>query len=370
VLERALMPRVALTAALAATLSLGAAPARADVPLPTRIEYHAPPNCPPASEFEKRLRARAPRVRLVASGSAPRTLYVEIVRRADGMAGTLRVGDGADRRRNLKAARCEDTVDGLALVAAVALDPEGPSGPAPPDEPPPAPTPAAPSPEPPANPPPPRPEPAPSPNSPPSVLPPNDLVRSNPEADRDTRRPAPRSPPTEDFWHLLAGVGAGGLFGQAPGALPAFMFLFGTEWYVSPFWAPSLRVSIVQTAERDFNEPGGIVQYRTTLGMGEACPFRFGPPQLAFRPCLAGAAGVATISGSQTQGAESHSRGRWYLGGSGLMALGVSKDIDVTAAAGILVPMRRDSYQFMPTVFFSDPAVSEFVRLGVSVAFP
>jgi hypothetical protein len=169
---------------------------------------------------------------------------------------------------------------------------------------------------------------------------------------------------------LFVGIGGGGLFGQAPGALPAFMFLVGTEWYVTPFWAPSIRLSIVQTVERDFSEPGGIVQYRATLGMGEACPFRFGPRELAFRPCLAGAAGVATISGSQTQGPESHTRGRWYIGGSGLMALAVSKGIDVAAAAGLLMPMRRDSYQFMPTVFFYDPAVSEFVRLDLTVAFP
>jgi hypothetical protein len=53
------------------------------------------------------------------------------------------------------------------------------------------------------------------------------------------------------------------------------------------------------------------------------------------------------------------------------MGLGVSKRITVTAAAGLLIPLSRDQVQFKPsTVFFSDPAVSEFVRLDVTVAFP
>ncbi|HEY3593222.1 MAG TPA: hypothetical protein VGL13_05090 [Polyangiaceae bacterium] len=356
-----------LAPAIALGSSLFARPTSAEVPLATRIEYHAPPGCPQAAEFEKRLRARAPRVRLVSSGAAPRTLYVEIIRRADGMAGTLRVGDaaGGAGRRTLKAVRCEDTVDGLALVAAVALDPEGPGAPPPDETQPPQPAP----PEPPA------PVPTAPPQKPPEAEPPRPELVAPANPDRDAGAARPHAFSSEDDWHLLVGVGTGGLFGHAPGALPAFMFLFGTEWYVSPWWAPSLRASFVQTTERDFSETGGIVQFRATMGMGEACPFRFGPPQLGFRPCLVGAGGVATISGTQTLQAQSNARWRWYLGASGLMSLAVSKNIDVGAAAGFLIPMRQDQVAFsrdsLPSLpIFSDPVVTEYVRLDLTVAFP
>jgi hypothetical protein len=318
-------------------------------------------------------------VRLVPSGSAPRTIYVEITRRAEGLTGTLRIvdGGGTDRRRSLKAARCDDTVDGLALVAAVALDPEGPGSPAPGTGPE-APATGSASPTAPSESSSPTPAPPGRPESPPAAarpeanaaIPPTDPNRVDLAAEENARAHRRTSETTEDPWHLLVGIGAGGLFGQAPGALPAFMFLVGTEWYVSPLWSPSIRASIVQTSEREFAESGGVVQYRATLGMIEACPFRFGPAQLAFRPCLAGDGGVATISGTKTQLAESHARWRWHFGASGLMALGVSKGINVTGAAGLLFPLRRDQVQFEPSVFFSDPAVSEFVRLDVTVSFP
>jgi hypothetical protein len=104
--------------------------------------------------------------------------------------------------------------------------------------------------------------------------------------------------------------------------------------------------------------------------MVEACPFRFGPPLLAIRPCLAGTGGIAEVSGTQTSIPESHARWRWHGGGSALLMFRVTERVDVAADAGFLIPMRRDRYQFAPKVFFYDPTVSGFVRLDVGVAFP
>jgi hypothetical protein len=302
---------------------------------------------------------------------------VEIARRPDGMLGTLRIVDGAgtERRRSLKASRCDDMVESLALVAAVALDSDTSAAPtdAPPAENPPTATPPPPAasssatpvapPAPPDTAAPPRPPAGPEPNS---VIP--DRV--------DSETQQPRRGSTTRSWNALAGIGAGALFGQAPEALAAFMLLAGVEWNDSPWWSPSLRVSIVQSVEGQFAEPGGTAHYRLTLGMVEACPFRFGPTMLALRTCWAGSGGVATISGSEAIKAESHTRWRWHVGASALMSIRVGNGFAVTADAGFLAAFRRDRYGFTDpsgltvNTFFSDPAVSGFARLDVSVAFP
>jgi hypothetical protein len=185
------------------------------------------------------------------------------------------------------------------------------------------------------------------------------------EADVSTPGAVPKPPP----WNLFAGVGAGGLFGQAPGTLAVFMLFAGGEWLVSPWWSPQIRAAIVQSAEGQFEEPFGVVHFGVTLGMLEACPFRFGTEVFAIRPCAAGMGGVARVSGSQTVGPESHTVWHWHLGASVLASVHLAKEFSIGAHAGILGALRQDQYQFTPNVFFSDPPVSGFAQAELSVAF-
>ena len=187
---------------------------------------------------------------------------------------------------------------------------------------------------------------------------------SNAEPDLPTRA-GPRTPP----WSVFAGVGGGGLFGQAPGTLAVFMLFAGAEWLGSPWWSPEVRAAIVQSAEGQFTEPAGVVHFGVTLGMIEACPFRFGSEVYGIRPCFAGMGGVARVSGSQTVAAESHTIWHWHLGASLLASVHLAKEFSVGAHAGIFGALRQDQYQFTPNVFFSDPAVSGFVQAELSVAF-
>ena len=337
--------------------------ASADGSVATRVEYKAPAGCPSSSEFEKRLHARAPRVRLVSGGAAARILHVEISRRPDGHYGSLRITDpgGAERRRSLKASRCEDTLDGLALIAAVALDSdaagdllpaeaEGPGALSAQPEPPPPPRTEQPS------------------TPPPVVAHPADPIPNAAAGAEPDLRTAGTGPKTSS-WNVFAGVGGGGLFGQAPGTLAVFMLFAGAEWLGSPWWSPQIRAAIVQSAEGEFDEPYGVVHFGVTLGMIEACPFRFGPEALGIRPCFAGTGGVTRVSGTQTMNAESHTLWNWHLGASILASIHLAKEFSVGAHAGILGALRQDHYLFIPIVVYSDPAVSGFAQAELSVAF-
>lgn len=112
---------------VSAMLIASAEPARAEVP-PVRLDYTAPATCPDRAAFVAQVAARTPTARF--DGAAPRRFVVTITATVDGFAGTLEVGDG-EAERQLAARHCEDLAVALALVTALAIDPEGTQDPAP-----------------------------------------------------------------------------------------------------------------------------------------------------------------------------------------------------------------------------------------------
>ncbi|HEY4242218.1 MAG TPA: hypothetical protein VGM88_20515 [Kofleriaceae bacterium] len=98
-------------------MALGAARAWAD---PVELTYRAPAACPSRAAIEDAIRARMPPVKFAAHAS--RVFAISISASGDGFAGTLAV-DGAEDQP-LSAHRCDDLVEALALVTAIAIDPE------------------------------------------------------------------------------------------------------------------------------------------------------------------------------------------------------------------------------------------------------
>ncbi|MGH7294495.1 MAG: hypothetical protein ACRELB_06170, partial [Polyangiaceae bacterium] len=93
---------------------------------PIRIEYAAPPTCPPESAFFAQLRARTSRVTRAATGARARTFAVTVVPRGRRIAGHLviRDPDGATAaERDVAGDTCEEVVEALALVTALSVDP-------------------------------------------------------------------------------------------------------------------------------------------------------------------------------------------------------------------------------------------------------
>lgn len=129
---------------------LATAPTWAEPP-PEDVElrYVAPGECPARDAVEAQIRERATAVRFVAGAS--RVFDITVAVSDAGYTGTL-VVDGAEGKQ-LTAPRCDDLVTALALVVAIAIDPQAALREPPPPPPPPVappPPPLAPPPPPPA----------------------------------------------------------------------------------------------------------------------------------------------------------------------------------------------------------------------------
>lgn len=102
-------------AVLSAAAGAPARPAQAQA-----VRYEAPADCPDRNAFEARMRARSQRPK----HNAHREFEVELSRGEGGVVGSIAVreADGSVTRRRIAAADCEEAVDALALIAALALD--------------------------------------------------------------------------------------------------------------------------------------------------------------------------------------------------------------------------------------------------------
>jgi hypothetical protein len=90
------------------------------------IVYEAPASCPDRAEFLARIAARTSTTRPPDPTRAPPRLRVRIRVLAGRVVGSIAIedADGAMAGRQIRAATCDEASDALALIAALALDPE------------------------------------------------------------------------------------------------------------------------------------------------------------------------------------------------------------------------------------------------------
>jgi hypothetical protein len=90
------------------------------------IVYEAPAACPDRAEFLARIAARTRAARPAESTRAPPRLSVRIRVLAGRVVGSIAIedADGAVAGRQIRAATCDEASDALALIAALALDPD------------------------------------------------------------------------------------------------------------------------------------------------------------------------------------------------------------------------------------------------------
>jgi hypothetical protein len=312
-------------------------------PEATRFEFRAPAGCSSAEDFSARVSKRSWRIRLVADPRVRRSLVVEIQQAPAGGAlrGTVTVveADGATRKRQLKAASCEEAVDALSLIATVTLDPDAMLGEPPPE----APT----TPEPPKAP-------------------------AKPAEPKAPTKPPPtfhRPPPTEPY-RFSFGLAGALLLRMAPepafGATASAAFEINPGHVAAPFW----RLSVTHAQRRGLVEPGGEASFAFTLPTLDLCPVRLGPRALGLRPCAFGSVGVRKVWGDGTPQDETHLR--WF-GSAGLSAwLGwrVSEVFEIIADARAGLPLRRDEFAFNGDVFFKTPTPGFSFGVGAAGGFP
>ncbi len=338
--KRSQRPR-AVCALLVAGLLLGA-PARAQpaaAPEPTRFIYSAPQGCGSAEDFSARVQKRSQRIRLVAEGTAPRSLSVEI--QPPDAAGVLRgkvtvtEPDGATRARQLKASSCEEALEGLSLIATVTLDPEAMLGePEPPPE---------------------------TPSSKPAPPPP---------------KPAPKQPPAPaqtapvETYRLSLGVGGAVLIRHAPE--PAFGGYGSVALELRPGRAvsPFFRLSVAHAQLLDSPAREFAASFAYTLPALDICPVRLGPSVFGIRPCVYGSAGLLEVWGSGSRETETHERFFGSAGPALLVLVRLSKAIEITADGRLGVAFNTDEFAFDNMGFFTTPTLGFSSGIGIAGGFP
>jgi hypothetical protein len=91
---------------------------------PVRIEYSAPESCPDAAEFERRVRERIQRARFAKEGEIARTFRVIVQSKPERSVARVEFvdADGEKVSRTLGADTCDEVVNAIALVTALAME--------------------------------------------------------------------------------------------------------------------------------------------------------------------------------------------------------------------------------------------------------
>ena len=339
-----------------AQVAVGAAPKPAAVAL--SLEYVTPGDCPSAGDFEARVKARTLQAEFAEGKAATVAVHVTVRSTGSSFAGHLfMVGHaGTMSTRDVEDTLCADVVDALALVTALAIDPNAMLSPSPGAR---APTPA------PTVPPPVMPPPvAPPPTA--SVAPPAPLP-----APPEVRRPAVRL-----LWHLDVGIDGKVLGDVAPDAMLGGGAYVELESDGDTVVAPSARLSLFAATDDVF--VSSKARFTLLAARADGCPVRLGAERLSIRPCAGVDVGDLFARGIAIPSPESAAKS-WVAMGPLVRArwspLGRRFFLDLDGAA--LFPLTRFNYVFqyqtIPTTtrqVHQAPAVLPAVSVGAGVRFP
>lgn len=298
-----------------------------------RLEYTAPNECPVQKEFEDELRARTSKVALGGDG---RRFSVSVERTEAGFAGRLAIVelDGRQNERALDGASCVDVVSSLALVAALAIDPDASTVPR--AELPPAPPPPA--------------EPKPKPE--PEPKPPRARIETRPE-------PAPAPPPER----LHSGAGLGVALVQGPA--PVMLVALGPEVFVEHF-----RLGLLAAQTGIIGPSDEQSTFRWLVARPGVCPFGL---EGTFRalPCVIADLGVVQAEGRDVDEPQSATRFWADLGLAGRVGY-ASGSFHVDLELGLFLPLTRDDFVFeKPRIVVHDvPALGESAGIYLGFEVP
>lgn len=321
---------------------------------PLRLEYRASATCDDEQQFFAALRARAPRARLARSNEPARVFSVEIEQGAHHTRARLIIREPNGQRtvRDLETKDCREAVDALALVAALAVDPQAVAesasranvGAEP------ASKPAA------------RSE---------AVVPP--VVPAPSKSSEDVEEMAAAdlrvSTPRSWVWGIsVAGAGRGGV---APGFLGGGRLGAVLERNRGGWWAPAMRLSAEFATRNGFAVEGGVATFAYAAGSLEVCPLRIpaaGP--FVARPCLMADLGIVHATGSEVLNARSANPLWLAVGGMARFEWLLTARIGIELDVGCTFPVWRDRFRFDPRLVYEVAKISTIAALGVTMHFP
>jgi hypothetical protein len=290
------------------------------------LVYVGPASCPPQAEFLRRLRVRLGAGQAVAP--VQRTLDVRIAQEDRQFVGRLSLiaAEGRSTTKTLSGRKCDDLVDVLALVAALAVQADEAATP-------PAQPPAPPAP-----------------------------VPSEPVDQPQAPAPAPG----------LLGVWAGGVVAAGPAPAVVLGAGAGVDWaWTTPgLLSPALGLGVIAGAAPDVSRTGGHAGFAWFTARLDACAVRLAVGQvMQIRGCLVADVGLLHAHGSSTVNAQSSSRAWLALGASSQFDFPVGSRFALHVVAGVEAPLRRDRYAFGSVDFFEVPVLIATGSVGLAAHF-
>jgi hypothetical protein len=351
-------------AALAAHASAQGSSSKSSEPL--RVDYRREGACPDGDAFFGAVRARTEKARPATGGEAARTLKVTVAEEARGSRGTLSIvaADGASSTsvREVRAATCDDVVSALALVAALAIDPEARTTPvalsptpAPNASSSSAPSPdagvldAAPSPAPTAS---------ASGSSSGSNTPSVPATAAKPSA-TTPRQDLPESPPTKPV-RLDFEVGVGAEGSTVLATRPAFSVLLGLDVARDSLFSPAFTLRASRSLTGTAATSVGSASFVFSSVAVEPCPIRFRLAEsVALLPCARLGIGYVDAVGSGITTPANATRLWGDVGAHARLNLMISRFLSLDLNGGLRVPLSRDRYYVEPdATVFELPAVT------------
>jgi hypothetical protein len=340
---------------------------------PVFIEVASPDGCGSSQELARRVTHRSDRVRIASSAEGAVMARAEIRNVGPGaVEATLTMTEPGGRRwsRLVRSATCEEALDAIALVLAVAFSPELNPAPEPePVPPPPRPRPAEPRPKP----PPevrltPVPTQAPPEPPPPEPPPPVEPVPAPRPAVADT--PAePKAVPAPESTVGSAGAAAGFMWGPAPDAMFGISIFGSLRWNRDSVISPAVHLRGSHHWMFGYAAPGGVANFSLDAGTLSLCPIWLQEHRVSVQPCATLEGGRLLVRGTETVQGATRSRPYFAAGASLAVDIEFVRGFAVTTFANGAFPFARDSFQFRPEVFYQVPVVVLTAGAGLAVRF-
>ncbi|MEO8905703.1 MAG: hypothetical protein ABI488_24470 [Polyangiaceae bacterium] len=309
-----------------------------------RLEYWAEGRCPDAIEFARQIQTRAPRLRPAVADEPALGFYAELVDRSGSATGrlTARTADGREVTREVRGTTCDDVVTALALIAALAADPNQTAE-------------AAPS--------------APAHSRPPHV-------RRARHRDDDELPPEP--PPLPPRWSF--GVGGGLSFDSSIAPSPGYGIgvEFDAEGPEGSPWRALFGLSAIRAAAASTQTRAGNASFTYLAFRGTACPLRWPEDTPLFmRPCLALDAGLLEGDVSLSPYREDRSKSWFAVDAFARVEALVDEVVSLQLDGGVTAPLKRDSFDagagseqaVGAQSAFRAPATGVLGRIGLSYRF-
>jgi hypothetical protein len=332
--------------------------------------YTAPASCPGEERFLQAVSARTTKLRLAFAGEPARRFVVTVEGDAARASGALAIVgvDGSSTHRDVGTGACEEVVSALALVTALAIDPDAVTEPSPP--------PATSS--------------TPGMNAaavpasgaavegsapPVEMAPPSSVVYVPPVAPPALAAGASAGPPRPSFLRWEAGGAALTWLGMV--STPAFGggIFVGAAPRESGRWSPSARLSLFAlSASPTFLNGIGSDLFWGTARL-DACVTWNARSELGLGGCAAFDAGLLRSRGTVVDNPEVATRPWLAPGALGRLEWTLGGALVLEATAGVTFPIRRYPFSYRPTpdgdtvTLDSLPALAGLVELGAGYRF-